>query len=610
MAIDFSEPRSVAENSAPGVDVKSPVTATDADGDMLTYSVVATDATSAAAHLTAFNEDFSVAADGQISVKIGADIDFEDRSSYTVKFQVSDREDASGTTDAVIDDTLTLTVNVINVNEGGTATFTSGDPPQVGTPVTAELNELDEVDDGSLSWQWSRSATRKGTFSDIGSATDAAYTPGEGDRAFFLRATATYDDPFGSGKTRSADTSLPVSVMEHTLASNIGQDNRTAANAHEIVLLYFETGSNPAGYELSGVDFQLRSDADVNLTLDFDINQFADPRMAGPPVAALEPTTTLVAGQVNRFTVNDGVPVRLEPNTGFSLSLNNIVSLQLTVDTEEDSGTAHGWKIDDNVLYGGSGFIGSASVKVGFVGFALLGPPSPLLDLSAAAGAGEVTLSWSEPGSIGQSAITKYEVRYKVGNAAFGGWSDVPDSNADSDLGDERSVTVSGLTAAAVHTFEVRAVNTRGAGTAVQATATPLNSPPVFSATDYSGDVVARSVAENTSGGLGLAITATDGDSDTLTYSVAATGDGDAADHLAAFNNDFDLNTGSGQISVKSGVTIDFETRESYKVLYQVTDKKNASGAADTMIDDTLTLTVTVTNVNEPGVVTITGTGC
>ena len=90
--------------------------------------------------------------------------------------------------------------------------------------------------------------------------------------------------------------------------------------------------------------------------------------------------------------------VMLAANTGYFLSLDNVVSLKLTTSTQEDSGTAHGWKIDDNVIHGDSGFISNTSVKVEFVGFALLGAPSPLLGLSASAGAGEVTLSWSEPG--------------------------------------------------------------------------------------------------------------------------------------------------------------------------------------------------------------------
>ena len=67
------------------------------------------------------------------------------------------------------------------------------------------------------------------------------------------------------------------------------------------------------------------------------------------------------------------------------------------------------------------------------------------------------------------------------------------------------------------------------------------NNPPTFSA-----DTAARSVAENTAAGqnVGAALTATDADSDTLTYTLEGT---DAAS--------FDIVSGSGQIRTRTGVT-------------------------------------------------------
>ena len=133
----------------------------------------------------------------------------------------------------------------------------------------------------------------------------------------------------------------------------------------------------------------------------------------------------------------------------------------------------------------------------------------------------------------------------------------------------------------------------------------PANAAPVFPDSDGDGaaDPVTRRVAENTTAGdVGAAITATDVDGDVLTYSVAATTDTDAAAHLAAFNRDFSLDTATGQISVKATAAIDHETRTSYKVTYQVTDNKNTTGGADTTIDDTLVLSIDVTDVtNEAG---------
>ena len=89
--------------------------------------------------------------------------------------------------------------------------------------------------------------------------------------------------------------------------------------------------------------------------------------------------------------------------------------------------------------------------------------------LSAAPGDGQVVLSWTAPSSAGGSAITRYEYRYKAGSGAFGGWT-----GAGTDL----TETVGNLTNGQLHTFEVRAVNTQGAGMAASTTATPAAGAP------------------------------------------------------------------------------------------------------------------------------------
>ena len=144
-------------------------------------------------------------------------------------------------------------------------------------------------------------------------------------------------------------------------------------------------------------------------------------------------------------------------------------------------------------------------------------------------------------------------------------------------------------------------------GTAESAVA---RSVPVFSAADYPDGAAARSVAENAASGavVGVAVTATDVDGDTLTYSVAETTESDAAADLAAFSRDFSVDAASGQISVNAAAMIDFEDRRSYKVLYRVSNGVDDAGDPDNAIDDTVTLTVNVTNVDEAGVVTIVGT--
>ena len=62
----------------------------------------------------------------------------------------------------------------------------------------------------------------------------------------------------------------------------------------------------------------------------------------------------------------------------------------------------------------------------------------------------------------------------------------------------------------------------------------------------------------------------------------------------------FDFDTGTGQIKVKTGTTLDYEgTRKSYTVSVEVTDGKNADGTSNTAMDDSITVTINVTDVNE-----------
>ena len=104
------------------------------------------------------------------------------------------------------------------------------------------------------------------------------------------------------------------------------------------------------------------------------------------------------------------------------------------------------------------------------------------------------------------------------------------------------------------------------------------NNPPTFSA-----DTAARSVAENTAAGqnVGAALTATDADSDTLTYTLEGT---DAAS--------FDIVSGSGQIRTRTGVTYNHEAKSTHTVVVKADDGNGGT--------DTIAVTITVTDVDEP----------
>ncbi len=108
------------------------------------------------------------------------------------------------------------------------------------------------------------------------------------------------------------------------------------------------------------------------------------------------------------------------------------------------------------------------------------------------------------------------------------------------------------------------------------ATSTANNAPVI------GGDAsVTITVDENATGKIGGAFTATDGDGDTITWSVGGTG-----------ANSFDISDISGgQLSLASGSTLDYETQSSYSVTVT---------ASDGTASDSVAVTVRVTDVREP----------
>ena len=215
--------RSVAENAAPDDLVGLPVTAADADGDEVTYSVSATSEPGGAADLDAFSRDFDLdPASGQIRVSRTADIDYETRRTYVVLYGASDGEDPSdGSEDPVVDAWLTLTVEVTNVDEAGTVSISG--IVEVGQTLTASLSDPDVMIDGEA-WRWQSSIWRSSGFADIEGADTAEYVVADADVRRYLRATVTYTDAEGPGKSAAGTTRDRAAAAVTNLAPSF--DNR------------------------------------------------------------------------------------------------------------------------------------------------------------------------------------------------------------------------------------------------------------------------------------------------------------------------------------------------------------------------------------------------
>ncbi len=217
-------------------------------------------------------------------------------------------------------------------------------------------------------------------------------------------------------------------------------------------------------------------------------------------------------------------------------------------------------------------------------------PPSqPGAPEVSSVGPTALTASWTAPENQGPE-ISDYDVRYREAGAGFqdAGYNGIG-----------TSVTLDGLTPGTSYELQVRAINAEGAspwsesgrGETEEPTPTSVgqktNRAPFFS----DGDSVTFAVAENTpAGGIVGNVAATDPDDDTLTFSLS----GDDASY-------FDLDVSTGQIKVGLETEVDYESdATSYSVIVSVHDGKNAGGNTDPTIDDSITVAIDVTDVEEP----------
>ena len=125
-------------------------------------------------------------------------------------------------------------------------------------------------------------------------------------------------------------------------------------------------------------------------------------------------------------------------------------------------------------------------------------------------------------------------------------------------------------------------------GGAVQAQASAVS----FCNGDRSVNSYGFSLDENTESNTVVGtVAACEPHSDSLTYSVGGI-------DVAKFNQVFDLNASTGEITVKSGASPNYEAYNSYSLTVTVTDAEDSSEA-------TVPMSITVRNVDEPGIVTL-----
>ncbi len=151
--------------------------------------------------------------------------------------------------------TRNVTVTVTDVDEAGTARI-DRPQPQVGRPLSASLSDEDDgVEDER--WQWARSEDGR-TWTDIEGATSPGRRPALADVGMHLRATVTYSDKFGAGKTALAMSAYPVeaTTLFDAAPSFADQDDDESTSYIDVTRSVAENTSvgMPIGEPISATD--------------------------------------------------------------------------------------------------------------------------------------------------------------------------------------------------------------------------------------------------------------------------------------------------------------------------------------------------------------------
>lgn len=517
----------VAENVAE-TDVVADLEVYDPDGDTVVYDI------SGSSH-----NPFQVT-DGQVKLKAGETLDYEGTTSYDLDVRVRDDKDANDGVDTSWDDEISITIEVTNVDEAGTVTLGSNNP-EVNVALSASLTDPDGSVTG-LAWQWQKADTADAaTWSDISGATNASYTPVDGDAGQFIRAQASYDD--GQGDDKTAMGAADNAVLADTPANQSPSFTEGATTTRSV--REDATVGDFVGAPVTATD------PDPGDTLDY--------RLTGPGSGFF--TTEFTDGQI---FLQHGAYLDYERKKSYT------VNIQVRDNKDADG--------EEDILWDAFIDVTINVIDVDEPGVVALTAETPQV-------AEQISAELDDPDAPVSNVAWQWQ-RADTADAAT--WTDITGATA-----------ADYIPVFADHEKFLRAQATyddkHGTGKTVHGTSTnavpprPANQPPEFG----EGATATRTVSEAAVTGtrLGAALAASDNDGDDLTYSLASGADAD----------NFVIDGDSGQLKVARGALLDFETTPTLSLVVQVSDSRNASHDSDTAIDDTITVTINLVNADERG---------
>ena len=245
------------------------------------------------------------------------------------------------------------------------------------------------------------------------------------------------------------------------------------------------------------------------------------------------------------------------------------IKVAQTLDYETNPSYTLTLKVDD-----GQG--GSATTQVSITVTDFDEPPERPAAPSVTAGSQPRTLdvSWTAPNNPGP-AIRDYDVQYKVSGAAS--------FTTHSFSGTATSTTITGLKAGTTYEVQVKAHNDEGSSSwspSGNGTTSP-NQVPTFDETIPITRQIDESVGdqEPNSRNVGAAVSATDPDGGTLTYTISGTDAGS-----------FDINSSTGRLSTKTDRYYDHEADATYTVTIRATDSH--PGEPSLYVETSVTITL------------------
>ena len=477
---------------------------------------------------------------GQITVKTGNIPDYEAKTSYSVTVNVTDGKNASGTADTAIDDTIAVTINVTDVSE----------PPPAPAAPTVAANSTTPTSEIDVSWT-APTMTGKPAITDY-------------DVQYRLSGGSTW--------TSHSFTGTGTSTTLTGLTAGKGYDVRVrAVNAEG------DGAWSASGTAITKAGGVTRSVAE---------NTAAGGNVGAPVTATSNPnnydlTHSLSGTDAGKFTiVASSGQIRVKSGTSLDYE-SGTTSYSVVVTVTAAVAQVNSFSLDPNLP---GDYVVPVTISVTDADEPPPAPDAPSVTQNTATPKTKLDVSWTALTTTqmaGKPAVGDYDVQYKKSSDST--WT----SHAFTGTG--TSTTLTGLDEGTEYDVRVRAVNDEGDGAWSASGESNTQDKNVHA--EFPDTSAARAVAENSAAGsnVGAAVTATDTENHTLYYSLAGT-DG------AKFN--IGLNT--GQITVKAGNIPNHEAKTSYSVIVEVSDRKDSNDNADTKIDDTITVTITVTDVAEP----------